>query len=381
MALLNKTNKLTRGSAAIAKHLQPEDVQGLEQETPEVVEAQVEVQENIVPEVIDKEEQVVPEEVVSEQVEKLEPATPEIPNKPELTDEVVISFLSEKLNREIKTYDDLTPKEKELDPELKQLMEWKEKTGLPLSKWSEYNKDFSKMGDLDVAREILTQKHPNFTKEELDYKLKNFVYDEDYDEETDQMKKSIALKEFAQEGRANLEKNKLDLKPSNTSLSNEQAELIEYAKTVKERSENQSYDQAEYVRKLNESAITLNALNLKLSDNLEIKYDIPKGDKKALVDNVLSMPHWYDEKGVIKPDAVLSDGLKITHFNSIVDMVYQQGISVGKEELITSGGKPKAVIPSLPTGGASAKTGNVSEVVSKITGGTGTKLRFGKKKK
>ena len=379
-------NKANRAASIVSKHLQGEPVEPTEPIEP------VEPVQPVEP--IEPKEPVEPTEPV-EPIEPKEPTGPVEPKepiepkdikpvveptKPELTDDVVFSYLSEKLNREIKSADDLTPKEKEMDPEVKQLLDWKEETGLSLSKWSDYTKDYSQLGDLDVAKEILAKKNPNFTKEELAFKLEEFVYDEDIDDDTDKIKKSIALKEFAREGRTTLEKNKLTLKEAekSSSLTKEQAELIVFAQNVKKDVEASTKTQTDYVNKINESAVALEGLNLKLSDDIEIKYNIPKGDKKSLVKNVLEMPHWYNEDGSMKHDVVLEDGLKVTHFNSIMNEVFKQGIAVGQEGGISQN-KP-AGAPKIPQrDGGGAKTSNIKDVVSNITGGK-SKLRFGKKK-
>tara|TARA_R110002167_G_scaffold331706_1_gene538393 strand:+ start:36533 stop:37765 length:1233 start_codon:yes stop_codon:yes gene_type:complete len=303
-------------------------------------------------------------------------------DKPEvLTEEAIFSFLSEKLNRKVESVDDLTPKEIEIDPELKQLAEWKEKTGLSLSKWSDYNKDYSQVGDLDIAREILSQNHPNFTKEELEYKLSNFVYDEDEDGESERLEKSIKLKEFAQKGRLEFEAKRLELKPSGDTqtLTKEQIESLTFADQARDRMQTTSDNEKVYEEKLHEASLALNSLDLKLGDDLTIKYEVPEGSKKTLTKSILEMPHWYNNDGSINHNNVALDGVKVRDFDSIMDAVLKQGIAIGREEIIEGKPNTKIGVDGLPQTGGTPKTGNISEVVSKITG-SGSKLRFGKPK-
>jgi hypothetical protein len=392
MALFNKTgNKANRASSILSKlnveeeqkeEKQEEQEQKEEKQEEQKEEKQEEKQEESQEHKQEKQNQEEQEEHKQEikQEEKKEEDKPVNTDKPELTDEVVFSYLSELLKREVKSADDLTQKEREMDPEVKQLLDWKEETGLSLSKWSDYTKDYSALGDLEVAKEILVQKNPSFTKEEIEFKLKSYIYDEDYDDENDQIKKSIALKEFASQGREELNKNKLNLKEStvNPALTQEQAELIDFAKNVRKDVEASTTNQTNYVNKMNESATDFEGLNLKLSDDIEIKYDIPEGDKKGLVKEILEMPQWYNEDGTMKHDVVLSDGLKVTHFDSIMKMVFQQGIDAEKEGKIT-GTKPGDGVPPIPQKGGGPKKSNIDDIVSNITGGK-TKLRFGRKK-
>jgi tellurite resistance-related uncharacterized protein len=310
--------------------------------------------------------------------------TPErtVPQNAEVTEEILLAKLSERLGRKVDSFDDLTPKEANIDPELKQLQEWKEKTGLPLSEWSNYTRDFSKMGDMDVAREILAKKYPNFTKEELNYELKGFVYDEATDDEGMKMKKSIELKKFAAEGRGQLEAQRLELKSSapQAVLTKEQQDAIALAQQVQQQSLTTKQQQEAYNAGIVQASTNLEAIDLKLSDNLTIKYNIPVEVKKGLPKMVAEMPHWYNEDGTYNHLNVVKDVAKVTNFEAMVKAAYEQGIAAGTESRIKAGGN--ITVDGVPNQApASTTKGNVTDVVSKITGAkTGSKLRFRTKK-
>jgi len=398
MALFkNKGNSLSRANAILDKHKlhgEQETTEVAEEVAEEVVETKAEQEETtevtkeVVEEVVEQEttetveEEVVnTEEVTEEEVEnKKEPVSTD---PPELTDEVVLSYLSEKLNRKIESVDDLTPKEKEIDPEVAQLLEWKEKTGLSLSKFSDYNKDYSTLSDLDVAREILSQKNPNFTQEELSYKLNSYVFDEDIDEESDKIRKSIALKEFAQSGRLELEKNKVSLKEhtSSPNLTQEQQDNLTFAEQVKGNIKQSQIDQKAYNENLNDAALALTGLDLKLSDELTINFDIPDGDKKTLSDSISKMSHWQNEDGSLNHKTIAEDGVKVLKFDSIMEQVYQQGVAVGKEEIISGKTKTDLKPRTEDQGGGEPKKGNIHEVVANLGGNKKGKLRFGNRGK
>ena len=303
---------------------------------------------------------------------------------PKITEEAVFNYLSETLKREVKSIDDLTIKEeRELDPEVKQILDWKEKTGLSLSKWSDYTKDFSKMGDLDVAREILAQKYPTFDKEELAHSLKEFVFEEDYDDDAEKMTKSIALKKYAQDGRQQLEANQLKLvSTEGNALTEQQQKDLDLVAKFKEGQTNAQANQAKYLEDLNTAATSLTALNLKLSDDLTINYDISEGDRRTLPKTITEMPHWYNEDGSVNHSNVVSDGLKVRDFDKIVQKAYEQGLAVGTEAKIkgdrniTIDGKTP-----LPHSVEGEKKGNVADVIDNIAGKRKSKLRFGRTEK
>lgn len=314
-------------------------------------------------------------------VETPEPE-PVVPQTAEVTEELLLAKLSERLGREVSSFDELTPKEANIDPELKQLQEWKEKTGLPLSEWSNYNRDFSKMADMDVAREILAKKYPSLTSEELNEELRDFVYDEDVDDDRQKIKKSIELKKFAAEGRRQLEANKLELKNSapQAVLTQEQQDAIALAQQVREQNSTVQQQQEAYNAGIKQASTSLDAIDLKLSDDLTIQYKVPVEVKNSLPKMVAEMPHWYNEDGTYNHSNVVKDVAKVTNFEAIVKAAFEQGKAVGIEGKLRNDGNI-TLDGTQPQGAASTSKGNVADVIGKIAGNkTGSKLRFRTKK-
>lgn len=328
-----------------------------------------------------------------EPTEPNEPAEPQEPAEPiinepetppalsEISDDVILSKLSETLGRKIESYDDLKPKEIEVDPELKQLIEWKEKTGLSLTQFADYNKDFSKMGDMEVAREILSQRYPTFTKEQLDFELNSLVYDEDVDDEADKMRKSIELTKLATEGRQMLESKKLELKPVQfEGLTAEQQEAIEYANNAKTVQAQTVENQKAYESNLKLAAQNLDTITLELDEGVVIDHKVDDGIKKGLKDYILNVPHWFNEDGTPNPANVASDGYKIQNFDKLLKLAYEQGKAVQKEADIKGKGNISLDPQSKPQGEGSEKKGNIQSVVDNLTGSNPNKFRFRKNK-
>jgi len=305
---------------------------------------------------------------------------PQPPALAEIGDDIILAKLSETLGRKIESYDDLKPKEIAVDPELKQLIEWKENTGLSLTQYPEYMKDFSKLSDLDVAREILSQKYPSFTKEQLDYEMKDLVYNEDFDDEDDKMRKSIKLTKLATEGRQVLESRKLELKPvQSQGLTQEQQDAIEFSNSVKTAQAQADTNQLAYENSLNLAAQNLDTIALNLDEGVVIEHKIQDADKNGLKDYILNVPHWFNEDGSPNHSSIASDGYKIKNFDALLKAAFEQGKSVQKEEdikgkgNITLDGQPK------PQGQEGEKKGNIGSVVDKITGSNPNKFRFRRK--
>lgn len=301
-----------------------------------------------------------------------------------VSDEIILSKLSETLGREIKSYDDLKPAEVAVDPEVAQLLKWKEDTGLSLTQFAEYTKDYSNMGDLDVAKEILAKKYPTFTQEELNYKLKGYIFDAEIDEDHLKIEKSIALKTLAADGREQLEQNKLSLKPAETSssLTKEQNDLISYANQAKQTEKTTQESQLDYSNKLNSAALSLTGLNLNLDEGVVIEHKVPDNEKKELSKYVAEMPHWYNEDGSANHENIALDGYKIKNFDTLLKAAFEQGKAVGTEGTIKDGGNINLDGTSKPQGGNEEAKGNIDDVVSKLVGNrAGSKFRFRKSNK
>jgi hypothetical protein len=303
----------------------------------------------------------------------IEPETP--PALSEIPDEVILSKLSETLGRKIENYDDLKPKEIAVDHELQQLLQWKEKTGLSLTQWADYNKDYSSMSDVDVAKETLANKYPTFDAEEIEFELSNLIPD-DYDDDRDKMRKQIELKKLVAEGRQMLESKKFELKP-NTGLTEEQQKAIEFAKQAEQSQAQALESQKAYANNLNLAARNLDTISLNLAEGVQINHKVEDSVKNSLSDYVLKMPHWYNQDGSPNHENIAKDGYKIKNFDSLLKTAYEQGRAAQLEESIT--GKPKAsmdVSGKPQEGQVQTKKGNINEVVDKLSGGNKKKFRF-----
>ena len=128
--------------------------------------------------------------------------------------------------------------------------------------------------------------------------------------------------------------------------------------------------------------MSLQGMNLQLSDNLAIKYDVSEGERKSLAKTVTEMPHWYNTDGSLNHAQVVEDGLKIRDFDAIVKKAYEQGIAVGEEGKIRADNNITIDVHNPPSrSGEEQKKGNIDDVIDNIAGrNSRPKLRFGRKK-
>lgn len=297
---------------------------------------------------------------------------------PEVTEEMILKSLSEKLGKEVTSFDDLTQKQVELDPDIKAINEWKEKTGRPIEDFFKYQKDYSEVSDLDIAREILQIEYPTFTKEEINLELERFTPSED-DFDTDAAKKSLELKKLAIKGRKTLESFKAELsEPSTSNLTPEVKQKLEFADNIQKQIESNKGQQKEYSDNILKTSLSTESMKLNLSDDLSIDFKISEDDRKAIPSLINEMPHWRNEDGGWNHKAVVDDAIKIKHFDKIVQLAYEQGLNSGTDNIIKDAknstlGDPKGVEQGV------GKKKPIIEGIDKLLGKQSMKTRFGKK--
>ncbi len=291
----------------------------------------------------------------------------------DLGEDVIFKQLSEKLGREIKSYDDLKPSEQtavELDPQVKLINEWKEKTGRPVEDFFKFQKDYTQVSDADVAREFLQLEYPTFTREEINLELENLLPSED-DLDSEAAKKSLELKKYAIKGRKALEALKQDLgTPSTNSLTPEIKQKLEFADKVQSQITANEAMQADYNKQIEQASLSNSAMKLNLDDSLSIDFKIPDEDRKTLPTLLNEMPHWRKEDGSWNHQAVVEDAIKIKYFDSMIRLAYEQGLNSGKDDILkqaknTTLGNPNTESSEQGTGSKKPIIEDIDKILGK----------------
>jgi hypothetical protein len=341
----NKIDKVTP-KMGVPSETDVTEVSLSDEDTPEVKPQQ---QENITPETEPSEDIVVEEPqpdssltTPQEEPEAPQPetqpevSTPEPAAEVEVTEEMILQSLSEKLGREINSFEDLTPEPAQVveeDPYIKELKEWREKTGRPIEDWIKFQKDYDSMSSIDVAREYLQYRYPDLNNEELELELSRFTPDED-DESSDVTRKNLELKKLATDARKTLKELKSEFSTpvqSETTLSKEQQEAINFYNQYKEE-----YAKSQQVSEANAKGIqnqiqSLEKIPLQLDSDLSIDFVVP-GDKKSKLGEFTNMDHWKNKDGSTNYSAVVSDYAFLQNKEAIIKLAYEQGVAKGKAD-------------------------------------------------
>ena len=154
------------------------------------------VSEEVQNEVINQEEELIVNEEVTdgngvEEEAEITPTASEL----EINEEKVSEFL--KNNPEL--LNKLKPTQ-ELDEDVKKFLEFKKDTGRGYSDFLELQKEASDLGEEGLVRQMLKNRNPDLTEEELDDEFYDtFGYDEDLDDEKDIKKKQREYKKAISE--------------------------------------------------------------------------------------------------------------------------------------------------------------------------------------
>lgn len=298
------------------------------------------------------------------------------PVQPELTNDILFQTLSEQLGREIKSLDDLTSSQEELNPQLKEINDWSKKNGRPIEDFFKFQKDYSQVSDEDIAREFLQEKYPMFNEQEIAYKMQSMVQSED-DLEEDTLRKNMELKMFASEGRNHFNSLKQELNtPANNFMSDEVKQKVQAFDQFQEQISGQQEAQKSYYEGLVNASSMSDKVKLNISEELSLDYNISEGDRKSIPEFINNMPHWKQEDGSWNHEAVVQDAYKIKYFNQIVKLAYEQGISSGTSDTIKQQNNITLDSPSGANSQDNGKKKPIIEDLDKLIGNQGLKFRF-----
>jgi hypothetical protein len=303
------------------------------------------------------------------------PVTPPVTTQYEIKDEDVFQTLSEKLGREVKSYEDLTPQPVDPfggDQVLKEIAEFRQKTGRPVEDWLKAQVDYTQMGDLQVAREYLQYKYPSLNDDQINALVaKDYAPNED-DDAQEAMFRSIELTKFATEGRKALGEHKSQYNsPATPQLTQEMQQLLELGKAASADYQEAQKNQLAYNQGLAAASQKAETIPLALAEGLTIDFVTDEAGRRTLPQFINEMPHWRNADGSTNYQAVAEDGVKIRNFDKIISLVYQQGLNAGKDQLVrdvknTNLGGNRSTMEQQPQGGK--KTAIIDGDLNKFLG-------------
>ena len=297
------------------------------------------------------------QEAVQEQVTESEPG-PDVD-----VDAEVLRYLSEKLGSDVSSFESISlagsNTSVEIDERVQAINDFVLKTGRSPEDWYKYQQlNPSEMDDLTAVRNQMVVEHGNLTTEEVNMLLENkYKLDEDRFDESDVKMAKLQLK--------------MDAESARKTISNLRDDY-----TLPER-------ETEGVQ----SPITedwMTAMRSEVNDFEGLIFDLPTGEnftfavndsyRKELVSKNSRIENYFDdyifESGEWNYEKLNAHRAVIDNIDSIVNSVYQQGLSDGQKKVVQTAANVSAQGAQRNT--SQGQSDNIAEQIRNALGGRGT---------
>lgn len=243
-------------------------------------------------------------------------------------DAEILSFLSERLGRDLSSFDDLNTQSYQGDESIEAIARFVQETGRRPEDWFTYQSlNPEGMDDLTAVMVDMSSKYQNLSQEELRTIVTNkYKIDESrYDEEEVKLAK-LQLKIDAQESRAAIE----DIRQNYKS---------EYNAEGYEGSDDPVFDE-QWTQTMTDETMALEAVEFDLGQGQSFKFGLDESYNKSLVDRNSNLETFFDQyisdEGDWNFDRFNADRAVLDNINKIVSAVYRKGLGDGQRGLLNT---------------------------------------------
>lgn len=240
----------------------------------------------------------------------------------------VYTYLSERLGREINSFDELNPQQQPVtDERVQAIADFVAETGRKPEDWFAYQQmNPTEMDDLTVVRVQMTQQYPNLSFDEINmlvgnkYKLDPSVYDE-----KEIQMSQLQLKIDAADARGDIEKIRESYK----------------APVVEEAGEDLRYSLDEnWVRSMATETEAMEALEFDLGGNRTFTFGLDNSHRQNLINRNQNLDSFFDgyinNDGSWDYDKLNSHFAVIDNIDTIVSSAYRQGLGDGQKAVVSN---------------------------------------------
>jgi hypothetical protein len=317
---------------------------------------------------------------VAEQVE-----TPVLENT-ELNEEDVLSFIKNKYGRDLTSLEEITAareEAEELPEDVAAYYKYKKETGRGIDEFVKLNRDIDSISDDKLLKDYLMSTEDGLDEDDIDSLMDDFIYDEEFDEESDikkikiKKKKAVAkAKKFFNEQK---EQYRVPLESSGRSSSSSEDEgyqeykqYIESAKTIQEENQRKS---EWFSQKTNEVfSNEFKGFEFKLDDNSVVFNPGDAAELKSLQSNPENfISKFLDDNGMISDAVGYHKSLAVAmNPDKFAKFFYEQGKSSATDGVMKT---MKNINMSERTTGEVASKGGTQVRSLNSDSGRGLKIR------
>ena len=282
-------------------------------------------------------------------------------------EDAVFVYLSERLGRELNSFDDLTtPQAPALDERVEAVARFVQETGRDPQDWFTYQSlNTSEMDDMTAVRVSMASEYPNLSPQELNL-LVNSKYKLDSDIHTDEEVRlsQVQLKVDAQKARTQIESVR-DTYKAPAPRENQQMEDPEPIIT------------ADWIAQMSQEVDALEGLEFDLGGEKTFTFGLNDQYKNQLKNKNARLDEYFDpyvsEDGSWDYDLLSSHRAVIDNIDSIVAAAYKQGLGDGQKNLVSNAANVQSQTPSYGEQGVN-QTSALADKVKELMRGQGNGL-------
>ena len=287
----------------------------------------------------------------------------------EITDDVLLSRLSEKLGKELTSFDDLKPTTNKWfeDQEIAKIIEFKEKTNRSLNDFMLYQSiDTSEMDDMNAVQLKYQLEYPELTYEERQELIKDaYKLDEDEYDESVVKRAKVRLKADAVKAKKEIEAMRKDfLLPKQVE---QQADSIDNGQEESIFDDKWKSDRARSV-----DGINVLRFNVEGSDepfNIALTSEMKQGVKSINPEGIFD--RYIDDNDNWNHNLFNADQVVLNNIQTIVNNAIKHGISIGQKKIVETTSNASSKSPS-EQGGVTENSQvrkQAQEILQRINGG------------
>jgi len=284
----------------------------------------------------------------------------------EVDEEQILGFLSERLGRQVDSFEDLeggTYNEQYIDERVAAINDFVRETGRSPEDWYRYQAtNPSEMDDMALVRQNMMMEHSNLSAQEVDLLLSSkYKLDEDTFDEREVQLAKLQLK--------------MDADSARTSINNVREQ---YAAPIVE-DDGESFESPiteEWVSNMAETVEDLNGLEFDLPSGDVFTFGLDNQYKQELVMKNANLEEFFNDyvydDGNWDYDKLNTHRALIDNIGDITASIYQQGLSDGQRKVVQSASNVQNT--SQPAVGSTTESNSdgIAEQLAKALGGPST---------
>ena len=260
--------------------------------------------------------------------------------QPEQIEGAVFEFLSERLGRNINSFDDLQAQQqeqRELDERISVIADFVEKTGRAPQDWFIYQQlNPSEMDDMTAIQVQMASDYPNLSQEEIGLLLSSkYKTDPDLHSEDEVKLSQLQMKIDAENARKGIDEMRL-----------------QYQAPERQAQEDTSLIDENWVSNMRGELDALDGIDFDLGNGKTFTFGMDEAYKSQLAEKNARLDEFFDpyvrEDGSWDYDALNMHRAVIDNVDKVVQSVYRQGLSDGQRGIVE---KAANVTPTSPNQG------------------------------